>query len=284
MAKRPSDRYIRFWGPILDALRDLGGSGMPREVKDRVLERVHLPAEELEKTTPKLGLNAVENEIHWARDQLKRVGLIDPSVRGVWSLTSRGRATHLTTEDARKLRAGQPGFLEDLGAQIDHDEALVPSSEKEPIDWREELLSRIVDLTPAGFERLCQRILREAGFTEVHVTGQSGDGGIDGNGILQVNELVTFRVLFQCKKYRGAVGVGVIRDFRGAMMGRTDKGIILTTGSFTTEAERESVRDGAPPLELVNGQKLVTLMEKLNLGLKPRTVYDVDARFFDEFS
>jgi restriction system protein len=267
----------------LDALRELGGSGTPREVKDRVLERVTLPQTELERTTPKLGLNAVENEIHWARDQLKRVGLIDPSVRGVWSLTPKGRATHLTTVEARKLRAGHPGLLDDLATRSSDDDALVPSTEKEPVDWREELLLRIAALTPSGFEQLCKRVLRESGFSEVHVTGQSGDGGIDGNGILQVNELVSFRVLFQCKKYQSPVGVAAIRDFRGAMTGRTDKGIFLTTSSFTTEAEREAVRDGAPPLELVNGQKLVTLMERLGLGLKPRTVYDVDAQFFEEF-
>lgn len=138
-------------------------------------------------------------------------------------------------------------------------------------------------LPPAGFERLCQRLLREAGFAEVEVTGRSGDGGIDGNGVLQVNELVSFRVLFQCKRYQGSVGSGEIRNFRGAMSGRTDKGIILTTGTFTAEAQREAVRDGVPPIELVDATKLVALMERLRLGVRPRTVYDVDETFFEPF-
>jgi restriction system protein len=138
-------------------------------------------------------------------------------------------------------------------------------------------------LPPQGFERLCQRLLRESGFQQVKVTGRSGDGGIDGIGILQINPFVSFKVLFQCKRYVGAVGAPQIRDFRGAMMGRADKGLILTTGTFTADAQTEAVRDGAPPVELVDGQGLVTLLEQLELGLVPRTTYEVDFRFFEEF-
>lgn len=115
------------------------------------------------------------------------------------------------------------------------------------------------------------------------VTGRSGDNGIDGEGILEVNPFVTFKVLFQCKRYRGSVGAPVIRDFRGAMLGRADKGIILTTGNFTQDARREARRDGAPPVELVDGDKLVEMFEKLELGLIPRITFDVDQKFFDEF-
>lgn len=136
----------------------------------------------------------------------------------------------------------------------------------------------------SGFERLCQRLLREAGFQQVLVTGRSGDNGIDGEGILEVNPFVTFKVLFQCKRYKGSVGAPVIRDFRGAMLGRAEKGIILTTGSFTQDARREARRDGAPPVELVDGDKLLEMFEKLELGLEPRTTFDIDQKFFDEFN
>jgi restriction system protein len=138
-------------------------------------------------------------------------------------------------------------------------------------------------LSPGGFERFCQRLLRESGFQEVTITGRSGDGGIDGIGILQVNSLVSFKVLFQCKKYQGSVSPMQVRDFRGAMMGRADKGIIITTGSFTAEARKEAVRDGVPPIELVDGEKLVAMLEQLELGLKPRTIYEIDSGFFDSF-
>ncbi len=141
----------------------------------------------------------------------------------------------------------------------------------------------MLSLPPAGFERLSQRLLREAGFTQVMVTGQSGDGGIDGFGILQVNPLVSFKVLFQCKRYAKSVAPSQVRDFRGAMSGRADKGIIITTGTFTAEAKREATRDGAPPIELIDGEKLIDMLERLELGLKAVTTFEVEHAFFDEF-
>ena len=138
-------------------------------------------------------------------------------------------------------------------------------------------------MPPSGFERLCQRLLREYGFQEVTVTGKSSDGGIDGVGVLQVNPFVSFKVLFQSKRYAGSVGAPVVRDFRGAMVGRTDKGIIITTGTFTAEAKREADRDGTSPIKLIDGDLLINLFEELELGLKPRTTYDIDINFFDDF-
>jgi len=150
-------------------------------------------------------------------------------------------------------------------------------------DHRSKLLQTFQALPAEGFERLCQQLLRESGFQQVTVTGKSGDGGLDGHGILQINPLVTFRVLFQCKRYQGTVSSGTVRDFRGAMTGRSDKGIIITTGTFSPDAKKEAIRDGAPPIELVDGEKLVQMFEQLQLGLIPRTVFDIDQAFFDEF-
>jgi restriction system protein len=284
MAKLQSDRYVRFYGPILDVLRDLGGSGTPKEVKRAVLDRVRLPDAELSRTF-KSGQNAVENEIAWARNTLRELGLLDGSISGVWRLTEEGKNAHLTLEQARQLRIGALKDRLDRVRQSSGgaNKDIVIEEDVESSEPGLSLLSVIQALPPAGFERLCQRLLREAGFSEVHVSGRSGDGGIDGDGILQVNELVSFRVLFQCKRYQGSVSPGTIRDFRGAMTGRTDKGIFLTTGSFTREAEREATREGAPPVELVDGERLVRLMERLGLGVKPRTVFDVDDRFFEEY-
>ena len=138
-------------------------------------------------------------------------------------------------------------------------------------------------LPPKGFEQLCQRLLRESGFDQVVVTGRSGDGGIDGIGVLKVNPFVAFKVLFQCKRYVGTVSSSEVRDFRGAMQGRADKGIILTTGKFSSDALKESVRDGVPPIELVDGERLIVLFETLELGLTPRTTYDIDLGFFAQF-
>src|SRR5262249_47737218 len=145
------------------------------------------------------------------------------------------------------------------------------------------LLDILKSLPPAGFERLCQFLLRESGFEKVGVTGRSGDGGIDGHGILQLNAFVSFKVLFQCKRYAGAISPSQVRDFRGAMMGRADKGIIMTTGTFTDAAEKEALRDGVPPIELVTGETLLNMFESLELGLTPRKTFDIDYQFFETF-
>ena len=150
-------------------------------------------------------------------------------------------------------------------------------------NYRQQLLDILRNLPPSGFERFCQRLLRESGFQEVSVTGRSGDGGIDGIGILQVSALVNFKVLFQCKRYTGSVSPSQVRDFRGAMQGRADRGIIVSTGSFTSDAKKEAVRDGVPPIELVDGEKLVTMIEDLELGLDPVKSFKVNEPFFDEF-
>jgi restriction system protein len=176
---------------------------------------------------------------------------------------------------------------EDMGedsSEDEHGEELAPEGETaELVDHRVKVLEVLQSLPASGFERFCQRLLRESGFGEVQVTGKSNDGGIDGIGILQVNALVSFKVLFQCKRYKGSVVPAQVRDFRGAMQGRADKGIILTTGTFTQEARREALRDGVPPIELVDGDKLIGMMEDLSLGLKPVRSWRVDDDFFRHF-
>jgi restriction system protein len=145
---------------------------------------------------------------------------------------------------------------------------------EEALTWKEQLLETLLALEPSAFERLCQRILRESGFVKVEVTGRSGDGGIDGTGVLRLN-LLSFQVLFQSKRYRGSVGASVVRDFRGAMVGRADKGLIITTGTFTADARREATRDGAPAIDLVDGDALCDLLKSLRIGVRVETVESV---------
>ncbi len=284
-----SERYARFYQPVLEALRSLGGSATPREVKRKVIEQVTLSQSELDRVHKKTGANAIENEIAWARNTLREAGLVDGSERGIWSLTQKGLETNLTLEEAQALRqrinAGRPKKAKKPKEVQKQAEELEFEDEQESPDETagEDVVTVLQSLSPAGFERFCQRLLRESGFSEVNVTGRSGDGGIDGEGILQVNELVSFRVLFQCKRYVGSVPPKEIRDFRGAMAGRTDKGIFITTGTFSRDAEKEALRDGTAPIELVDGERLSTLLERLQLGVIPRTVFDVDRQFFDEF-
>lgn len=213
--------------------------------------------------------------------------LLDSSEHGVWSLTNKGFETHLTNEQSRQIFRKWVKIFQE---QRKIEGKTEPAAEQEAEgtgsvskDCREEVLALLLKLSPAGFERLAQRILREAGFTQAVVTGQSGDGGIEGFGTLQVNPLISFKVLSQCKRYAKRVPPSHVRDFRGAMAGRADKGMIVTTGSYTAEARREATRDGAPPIELIDGEKLLDMLEKLELGPKPVTTYEVEHAFFEEF-
>lgn len=284
--KEEGARFVRYFGPLLDALRALGGSGTPDEVVERIALDLGLSDEVQNELLPS-GEPRYRNQVAWARFYLVREGLLDSSRRGVWSLTERGRSTKLSPEQAREVFLKWVHFFqEQRRTKANVSEPSIEQVEGEAevaADIHSRLIDLLVKLPPAGFERLAQRLLREAGFIQVVVTGRGGDGGIDGYGTLQVNPLVSFKVLFQCKRYTGSVSPSQVRDFRGAMSGRADKGIIITTGTFTAEARREASRDGVPPIELIDGEKLVEMFKKLEFGLKPVKTYEIDESFFEEF-
>jgi restriction system protein len=288
-ASSSGSQFVRYFGPILDALRTLGGSATPGEVVDQIALDLALSAA-VQNELLSSGQLRFPNQVAWARFYLTRDGLLEASRRGIWSLTEKGRVTTLSPEQARNLfQKWTRVFAQERklrkGGTPEPEEEAAPSSGQPsaPVGYREQLLSLLLALPAAGFERLCQRLLRESGFVQVVVTGRSGDGGIDGYGTLEVNPLVSFKVLFQCKRYQDAVSSPQVRDFRGAMQGRADKGIILTTGSFTADARREASRDGVPPIELVDGQKLLDMFVKLELGVSAVTAYELDYAFFEEF-
>lgn len=280
-------KFLRYFGPLLDALRKLGGSGRPDEVVDQIATDMRLSDDEQNDIVPSGG-SRLKTNVAWARFYLVREGLLDSSKRGIWSLTEKGRTAHLTVEQAGEIFARWVKVFDQQRKSKNNQsepiaEQVAEATGAAPNDYRVEALQVLLSLPPAGFERLAQRILREAGFTQVTVTGQSGDGGIDGYGTLQINDLVSFKVLFQCKRYTKSVSSPEVRDFRGAMAGRADKGIVITTGTFTAEAKKEASRDGVPPIELIDGERLIDMLENLEIGLKPVTTYEVDHGFFTEF-
>lgn len=291
MSKR-GPQFVRYFAPVLAALKELGGSGRPSEVCDLVARYQHISDTERAILNTS-GKSRFENRVHWARFYLAKAGYLDASTRGVWSLTEKGQAiASLSSDDALTIfHVMQQQFARDRThtttpaplPSLDEQVAPTVSVAEVTETYRDKLLHILRTLPPTGFERLCQRLLREAGFEQVLVTGRSGDGGIDGHGLLQINPFVSFKVLFQCKRYQGNVGPSQVRDFRGAMMGRADKGIIMTTGNFTSEAQKEALRDGVTPIELVNGEKLIDMFERLELGLKPRKTFDIDDQFFEPF-
>ncbi|MGH8857491.1 MAG: restriction endonuclease [Polaromonas sp.] len=282
--------FVRWFGPLLQALRDLGGSASPREALDRIAEIEKVP-EALRNEVLKSGQERFYNQVHWARQYLVWEGYIESGRRGVWSLTQTGKNVVLSPEKSKEI------FLQQVQRQA---KLRKPSSESGPQAVQDDdvpadtpqadqdsslqgFLRVVKSLSPSGFERLCMRLLREAGFERVQVTGRSNDGGIDGVGVLQLNDLMSFNVVFQCKKWEQSVPPKEIRDIRGAMDGRAEKGIFLTTSTYSSNARAEAERPGAVPIELVDGEKLFEMFKRYELGLKPRTVYDIEVSFFEQF-
>jgi len=291
MEDKKGPKFLRFFRPTIEVLKELGGSANSSEVQDLVVEKMEIPENELEEQL-KSGASRVKNQIAWARIYLVKSGLLDDSSkRGIWSLTEKGLKSDLTFDESYKIFKDVQATFTKKDSSISKTKTMEENNEEDLIDntiiseeeHTEKLLDILQNLPPSGFERICQRLLRESGFKKVVVTGKSGDGGIDGEGILEINPLMSFKVLFQAKRYQGTVGSSTIRDFRGAMQGRADKGIIITTGRFSNEANKEAIRDGVPPIELVDGDLLVDLFEKNQLGLKPKVVYEIDEDFFKEY-
>jgi restriction system protein len=288
-SKKEGAKFLRYFGPLLDALRELGGSGTPDEVVERIALDLKIP-EDIQNELIPSGEQRFRNQVRWARMHLAREGLIGSSERGVWSLTERGRKTRLSLGDAREIRtrlarpfrkkASSKALATEGEGATDEPS---PEAEVTTDEFAADAIKLLRDLPPTGFERFSQRLLREAGFTQVVVTGKTGDGGIDGHGSLQFSPLLSLKALFQCKRYKGSVSAPDVRNFRGAMAGRTDYGIMITTGTFTPEARREGAREGVAPIQLIDAEKLVEMLKSLRLGLKPVTTYEIDESFFEEF-
>ncbi|HWE35720.1 MAG TPA: restriction endonuclease [Isosphaeraceae bacterium] len=272
-------QFYESFNPILKALKALGGSGSIKEINDKVIESMNLAGSVLEQLHDPESRNETEVEyrLAWARTYLKKYDLINNSSRGIWALTEKAENVPVVDPDEIveqvRLQSRKQG---ERVPESKPDEPSLAVDDDVDQGWEAEL-HRILtkQLEPAAFERLVQRILRESGFVEVHVTGRSGDGGIDGKGIAKIHGIMSFHVIFQCKRYLGVVSAGEVRDFRGAMVGRADKGIFITTGTFSRDAVKEATRDGAPPIDLMDGEQLAAKLKELRLGVKVEKVEKV---------
>lgn len=261
--------YGTFMNPIIQVLKELGGSGTIEEINVKVSELIGLSDKQLEVLhDPERGSQTeVEYRFAWARTYLKKYDVLENSSRGVWALTPKGTQIEQVNPQAvkrfmleQRKKAGSASTKNEVDDITDQ-----PS-------WREDLMKVLLEMEASAFERLCQRLLRESGFIQVEVTGRSGDGGIDGKGIMRLGGLLSFHVIFQCKRYRGSVTPNHVRDFRGAMVGRADKGLLITTGNFTKDAVREATRDGAPAIDLIDGDQLVDKLKELSLGIMTQKI------------
>lgn len=277
--------YNELLWPTLLAVRTLGHTATLDEIDERVIAEQGFTDEQvavLHKDGPR---SEIEYRLAWARTYLKGMGTLANAARGVWETTPVGR--ELTENEIEPLRREYLARLRDARARraAAADSIGLESDVGEIDDWREELLQVMLAMPPDAFERLSQRLLRAAGFINTKVTGRSGDGGIDGAGVYRLS-LVSFPVFFQCKRYKGSVGPEKVRDFRGAMAGRGDKGLLITTGTFTAEAKKEATREGAPPIDLIDGERLCELLKDHQLGVRTvaRVVEDTEVlrEFFSD--
>lgn len=270
-------KYDDLFNPLLKALHELGGSGTIAEIEEKVAEILKLSDKDINEIH-RGNRTKLSYRLAWARNYLKRYGLLENSSRGIWSLTQKGNSVRSVNQDEVKR------YVNNLYVKVTTDSNPLDSKE-ESETWKDEMLNILKNLNPSEFEKLCQRVLRESGFVEVKVTGRSGDGGIDGTGILKVGGFLSFRVIFQSKRYQGSVSSREIREFKGTMSGRADKGLFITTGTFTRDAKLEAQRDGSVPIDLVDGDELVEKMKELRLGVKVKKeeVVEVDKEWFNNF-
>lgn len=272
----------------VEALKALGGSASIQELDETVIAREGVTEEEQAYFMPDNSRPKINYYLSWARTFLKRGGALENSSWGIWALTDRGEqiisrdqtaAIHTQVNEEERVRAREKRKLAKKGSQkgiqSKASETTLETESEEEKDWKSKLLDTMRGMDPSAFERLSQRLLREAGFVKVEVRGKTGDGGIDGVGVLRVN-LVSFQIYFQCKRWKGSVGSKEIRDFRGALQGRADKGLFITTGTFTSQASEEATRDGAIAIDLIDGDRLCDLLKQYELGVKTTMIEQVD--------
>jgi len=280
-------KYDELINPVLKALHSLGGSGTNSEIEEKIIEDLNLSEEEIE-DIHRGNITKLHYRSAWAKNYLKNYGLIENSERGIWALNSDGLKTfEVDSNDVKKKvqnsqKKERTSKVKINRSKKDKDEN---NLEENDIDWREDLLNTIKEMPPASFERLCQRFLRELGFQNVIVTGQPNDGGIDGKGLLKLGGVLSFHVVFQAKRYKEVVSPNVIRDFRGSMSANVDKGLVITTGRFTREAQKEAHRDGALPIDLIDGEELVEKLKELKMGVNIQLVEKVSLvkSWFEDF-
>ncbi len=271
----------------VNALRKMGGSATIHELYETIVEDEEVTEEEQSWLMPNDRRSRLSYYLAWSRTYLKHGDALENSSRGVWALSDTGkritnrnqtvqiRAQVLQELRSKRLKKDQP---ENPGHAVSRpSRSFEETDDDDENDWKSSLLGALKDMHPSAFERLSQRLLREAGFVKVEVRGRTGDGGIDGVGVLRIN-LISFQVYFQCKRYKGNVGAKEIRDFRGALQGRADKGLFITTGTFTSQASEEATRDGAIPIDLIDGEQLCDLLRQYELGVATTRIEKIDVK------
>jgi restriction system protein len=271
--------YAQLIEYTFQALKQLGGSGTNTEINDKVAELMKLPDEVLDE--PHLNSSSMSEFSYrcaWARTLLKNHGAIVNSARSVWTITPAFGSINEVDGPYIEKNCKKPVKKHET-AEVQMENAGVEIPE-EVRSWRTKLQAVIQNMDPYGFERLTQRLLRECGFSQVEVTKKSGDGGIDGTGKLRINGVFSFNIAFQCKRYHGVVGSGDIRDFRGSLTTNIEKGVFITTGSFSKAATEEASAPGKQQIDLIDGEEFITKLAEFGIGVREIKDYEIDEDFF----
>ncbi len=257
--------------PTYNAIKELGGSASINEITDKVIKDLKLPDKIVDEPHGNSQCTELEYQLAWSRTYLKKFGAIVNSTRGIWRITPAFAGIDNIDVDAVKKsfrdKNSRPNYTE-------------PPEELEP--WKLELSDIIKNMNPFAFERLTQRLLRECGFSQVSVTKKTSDGGIDGFGKLKIGGIFTYNVAFQCKRYSGSVAASEIRDFRGSLTKNIEKGIFITTGSFTRQAIEEASNAGKQQIDLIDGSDFVDKLVEFQIGINAKTIYEVDRNYFEK--
>lgn len=277
--------------PVFTVIKSLGGSATNEEIVNGIIKLLNLSSKAIDEPHGSTsGQTELEYQINWAKTYLKYFGAIENSGRKVWSITSKfSNVSKVTNEEVRKFinetrTKNQPKDEKENHKEDDNKEIVEETEEIVEEEWKEQLSEILHNINPYGFERLTKRILRESGFNEVNVTSKSGDGGIDGFGKFKINGILSFTVAFQCKRYKGSVSAQQIRDFRGSLSTDVEKGIFITTGTFTKKAKEEASQPGKKQIELIDGDSLMDRLAELGLGLTEVKTYKVNKEFFEQFN
>ena len=277
--------YAALIDATFRALKELGGSGKNNEINEKASELMGLSEDVLGK--PHLNsssLSEVNYRLAWARTLLKNCGAIENSTRGVWAITPGYSDKKEVDGDyiEKNFRTCAPKSSEkaEINEEQMEDAGVEVPEEVKP--WRRKLYDVLIRMEPFSFERLAQRFLRECGFDDVRVTKKSGDGGIDGIGKLKVNGVFSINIAFQCKRYQGPVGAPDIRDFRGSLTTNIEKGVVITTSTFSKQAIEEASNPGKQHIDLIDGEEFITMLAELGIGVREVKDYEIDEDYFSK--
>lgn len=250
--------------PTLNVLNDLGGTASIKQISRSLAQVLQISRAAREIRHGDGQMSEFGYRAHRARSALKSIdAVVENASNGLWSITDSGRGI---LDESTLL-----GMLEGGGPKPDYDNK----------SWRDKLLEFLQNMDPQSFQNICNQVLNRSGFRQVQITNRAGNGDILGSGALRVN-LVSFHILFQFKRSATPIDDAEIRDFRGAMIGRAEKGLFVTTGKFTDSASQEALRNGAPVIDLINGIEFCDLLRDLELGVSTKLseVIEVDPEYF----